>query len=107
MLRKTVEISEDYAREMLEEYEEAESSKTNQKHIFQYRKLLTFFKYDVKVSLTPENNALINDKFVFALNTNRWRNVNKWVWYRSNGPRHFLLTYVKAQLKSKKEKADG
>ena len=70
------------------------------KRLNQYKKLQEFLKFDVNVSLTPDNNALINDKFVFALNTNRWRNVNKWVWYKSYGPTHFIKTYVKAQLKS-------
>lgn len=75
-------------------------SNSYEKHLDQYEKLREFLKFDVTVSLTPENNALINDKFVFALNTNRWRNVNKWVWYKSYGPTHFIKTYVKAPLKS-------
>jgi len=75
-------------------------SNPHEKRLKQYEKLREFLKFDVNVSLTPENNALINGKFVFALNTNRWRNVNKWVWYKSYGPTHFLKTYVKATLKS-------
>lgn len=76
-------------------------SNPHEKHLKQYRKLLEFLRFDITLSLTPENNALINDKFVFALNTNKWRNVDKWTWYKSYGPKQFIKTYVKAPLKER------
>ena len=39
--------------------------------------------------------VLISKKFIYALNSGKWRNINTKKWYRSKGINHFIENYVR------------
>tara|TARA_R110000782_G_scaffold55081_1_gene116309 strand:- start:234 stop:548 length:315 start_codon:yes stop_codon:yes gene_type:complete len=39
--------------------------------------------------------VLISKKFIYALNSGKWRNISTKKWYRSKGINHFIENYVR------------
>lgn len=53
---------------------------------------------DFKVS-DDGGTVVVEDKFVYALRSKKWRGVGKSVWYKSRSPSDFIKLYVKKETK--------
>jgi hypothetical protein len=52
------------------------------------------FKYELS-DVIMYGTVVVEDKFVFALISNKWKVIGKNVWYRSRGPSDFIKRFVK------------
>lgn len=109
---KITEITEEKIKELLEIENKKmalDDSDWNTYHLRNYDRLKALleivksgvkFKYDMEFRwddsyLSMDGTVLIEDKFIFALLSKKWKVVGKNVWYRSRGPTHFIERFVR------------
>lgn len=61
--------------------------------------LKEFAQFDVSLKEMGNGLILVNDKYVFALRSFKWRVQGKNTWYKSSGPAQFLMKHLKLKPK--------
>jgi len=65
------------------------------REVSRLKSLLKLMSLGVKIEEGPSGCVLVEDKYVYALMTGRWRVTDKSTWYYSKSPNQFVETYVR------------
>lgn len=82
-------------------YDKLSYSNPYDRQIERLSSLKDFLQFDVKVEDLGNGTVLVNDKYIFALRSFKWKVKGKNTWYKSRDPEQFLTKYVKAKPKEK------
>ena len=73
-------------------------SNPHEREVERLKALLVFTKYDVNFEYDG-GTVLVNNKYIFACRSGKWRVKDHHIWYRSRGAKDFLERFVKAKPK--------
>lgn len=86
-----------------QEFHEADSDSFNdpfEREVQRLEAMKVFVLADIDIKVGDDGGTVIvEDRFVYALRSKKWRNIGKNVWYKSRSPSDFIKLYVKRETK--------